>query len=263
MNASERRRSSGEEPVLGDPPSREDSLLGHMPSVNPAANTPSTEQQFEDALANASGNGMRSAPRRSSGGANEQRTPQSSNRSGDRDAGGSNEAQRGSGGTSVGEGEEPGRHQSLGSKRRSSGEEPVLGDPPSREDSLLGHMPSVNPAANTPLTEQQFEDAIANASGNGMRSAPRRSSGGANEQRTPQSSNRSGDRDAGGSDEAQRGSSGTSVGEGEEPGRHQSLGSKQQDSGSSMSRDEICEHAEHILERMKGEEHTIPTKVGS
>ena len=39
-------------------------------------------------------------------------------------------------------------------------EEPILGDPPSREDSLLGHMPSVNPAA-----EKQFEDAIKTVSG--------------------------------------------------------------------------------------------------
>lgn len=39
-------------------------------------------------------------------------------------------------------------------------EEPILGDPPSREDSLLGHMPSTNPAA-----EKQFEDAIATVSG--------------------------------------------------------------------------------------------------
>lgn len=29
-----------------------------------------------------------------------------------------------------------------------------------------------------------------------------------------------------------------------------------------MSRDEIKEHAEHILERMRGDSHRIPTKVG-
>lgn len=50
MDATTRRRSSGEEPVLGDPPSREDSLLGHMPSVNPAV-----DKQFEDAISTVSG----------------------------------------------------------------------------------------------------------------------------------------------------------------------------------------------------------------
>ena len=30
-----------------------------------------------------------------------------------------------------------------------------------------------------------------------------------------------------------------------------------------MSRDEIKEHAEHIMERMRGESHHIPTKVRS
>ena len=147
-------------------------------------------------------------------------------------------------------------------RRRSSEEEPVLGDPPTREDSLLGHRPSVNPAAETPSTEQQFEEAIATASGDGARSTPRRLKGGADEQHTSHSSAHSGDRDAGGSDEAQRGSGGTSLAEREDSGKHQSLGSKPQDSGSSMSRDEIREQAEHILERMKGEDHTIPTKVG-
>ena len=43
----------------------------------------------------------------------------------------------------------------------------------------------------------------------------------------------------------------------------QSLGGKPNASGgSNMSRDEIKEHAENILERMRGESHHIPTKVG-
>ena len=49
-SVSQRPPAPGEEPVLGDPPSREDSLLGHMPSANPMA-----EKQFEDAIATVSG----------------------------------------------------------------------------------------------------------------------------------------------------------------------------------------------------------------
>lgn len=105
MNASSRRRSSGEEPLVGDLPSRDDSLQAHRPSMNPAADE-------QDAMA-------------------------------------------------ADLGDPPGEQHPLESVSMiPEAEEPILGDPPSREDSLLGHMPSTNPAA-----EKQFEDAIATVSG--------------------------------------------------------------------------------------------------
>ena len=108
--ANSRRRSSGEEPVLGDPPAQDDPLQGHMPSGSPA----SSKEDFEDGIATVSGD-----------------LPD----------------------------EEP-HLESVSQGPQDAEEEPILGDPPSREDSLLGHMPSTNPAA-----EKQFEDAIATVSG--------------------------------------------------------------------------------------------------
>ena len=105
MNSTSRQRSSGEEPVVGDLPSRDDSLEGHMPSMNPTA-------KEQDAMA-----------------------------------------------TDLGD--PPGEQHPLESVSMiPEAEEPILGDPPSREDSLLGHMPSTNPAA-----QKQFEDAIKCVSG--------------------------------------------------------------------------------------------------
>ena len=107
MNASSRRRSSGEEAVSGDLPSRGDSLQAHRPSMKPSA-------EEQDAMASA----LDDQP------------------------------------------SEQHPLESVSMAPQSAEEEPVLGDPPSREDSLLGHMPSTNPAA-----EKQFEDAIATVSG--------------------------------------------------------------------------------------------------
>lgn len=174
--------------------------------------------------------------------------------------------------------------------RRSSREEPILGDPPSREDSLLGHMPSVNPAADQ---QQEIDSAIAAVSGSnlgscradaGQRSTLERVSEGGNTAKD------SGDgAESAPSNQARQGSEPTSNSQtersserrrssehgvplespgqslGDRPG--QSLGSNGQQrnvsASSSMSRDEIQEHAAHIMDRMKSSAQALPaSKVG-
>ena len=173
--------------------------------------------------------------------------------------------------------------------RRSSGEEPVLGDPPSREDSLLGHMPSVNPAVDK---EQEFDSAIAAVSGGelgscradaGQRSTLERVSEGENAARDEAS--RDGAESAP-SNQARQGSEPTSTSQTgqssdrrrssehgaplESPGQSlgsrpgQSLGSTGQQrnvsGGSSMSREDIREHAANIMDRMKSSAQPLPSK---
>ena len=179
--------------------------------------------------------------------------------------------------------------------RRSTGEEPVLGDPPSREDSLLGHMPSVNPAADK---EQEFDSAIAAVSGGelgscradaGQRSTLERVGEGENAARdeasrdgaesAPSNQARQGSEptsasQTGHSSDRRRSSdhgvplesSGQSLGSrpgqslGDRPG--QSLGSNGQQrnvsGGSSMSREDIREHAANIMDRMKSSAQPLP-----
>ena len=144
-------------------------------------------------------------------------------------------------------------------RRRLSGEEPVLGDPPSREDSLLGHMPSMNPAA-----EKPFEDAISAVSGERDQQSLVCESRGAEPPVEHDDQGRGGG--SAGSNEARRGSGESSDphrgGSSEEP---QSLGSHSKHNksgGSSLSKDELREHAEQILERMQTGAAPIPTKVG-
>ena len=167
---------------------------------------------------------------------------------------------------------------------RSSGEEPVLGDPPSREDSFLGHMPSVNPAADK---EQEFESAIAAVSGGelGQRSALERVGEGGNAAKDEASGDGG---ESAPSNQARQGSEPTSTPQTERsserrrssehgpppdsPGqslgdrRGQSLGSngpqRNVSGGSSMSRDDIREHAANIMDRMKSSLQPLPpTKV--
>ena len=67
-------------------------------------------------------------------------------------------------GIATDSGDQPGEEphlESVSNVPQNAEEEPILGDPPSREDSLLGHMPSANPAA-----QKEFDDAIATVSGN-------------------------------------------------------------------------------------------------
>ena len=185
--------------------------------------------------------------------------------------------------------------------RRSSGEEPVLGDPPSREDSLIGHMPSVNPAADKEQ-ELEFDSAIAavsggelgscradagqrsmlervseggyagkdEASGDGAESAPsnqaRQGSEPTSSSQTGQSSDRRRSSDHGVPLESPGQSLGSRPGQslGDRPG--QSLGSNGQQrnvsGGSSMSREDIREHAANIMDRMKSSAQPLPsTKV--
>ena len=178
---------------------------------------------------------------------------------------------------------------------RSSGEEPVLGDPPSREDSLLGHMPSVNPAADKEL---EFDCAIAAVSGGelgscradaGQRNTLERVSEGENAARdeasrdgaesapsnqarqgseptsasqTGQSSDRRRSSEQGAPLESPGQSLGSRPGQslGDRPG--QSLGSNRQQrnvsGGSSMSREDIREHAANIMDRMKSSVQPLP-----
>lgn len=180
---------------------------------------------------------------------------------------------------------------------RSSGEEPVLGDPPSREDSLLGHMPSVNPAADKEQ-ELEFDCAIAAVSGGelgscravaGQRNTLERVSEGENAARDEAS--RDGAESAP-SNQARQGSEPTSASQtgqssgrrrssdqgvpldspgqslGSRPGQSlgdrpgQSLGSNGQQrnvsGGSSMSREDIREHAANIMDRMKSSVQPLP-----
>ena len=171
--------------------------------------------------------------------------------------------------------------------RRSSGEEPVLGDPPSREDSLLGHMPSVNPAADK---EEQFDSAIAAVSGGelgscragaGQRSTLERVSEGGN---TAKDSASKDGAESAPSNQARQGSEPISNSQTERSSEHrrssehggppdstrqslddrpgQSLGSNGQQrnvsGGSSMSRDEIQEHAANIMDRMRSSAQPLP-----
>ena len=181
--------------------------------------------------------------------------------------------------------------------RRSSGEEHVLGDPPSREDSLLGHMPSVNPLADKEQ-ELEFDSAIAavsggelgscradagqrsalwrvseggyaakdEASGDGAESAPsnqaRQGSEPTSTSQTGQSSDRRRSSDHGAPLESPGHSLGSRPGQslGDQPG--QSLGSNGQQrnvsGGSSMSREDIREHAANIMDRMKSSAQPLP-----
>ena len=176
--------------------------------------------------------------------------------------------------------------------QRSSGEEPVLGDPPSREDSLLGHMPSVNPAADK---EQEFDSAIAAVSGGKLGScragagqqsaldrvseggnvAKEEGSGGDGAESAPSNQARQGSEPSSASRtersserrrSSERGIPLESPGQslGDRPG--QSLGSNGQQrnvsGGSSMSREDIREHAANIMDRMRSSAQPLPpTKV--
>ena len=136
-----------------------------------------------------------------------------------------------------------------------------MGDPPSREDSLLGHMPSANPLADQ---EQQFDSAIAAVSGGKLGSCRADAGQQGTLERVSEGGNTAkdeGSRD-GGEPGAPRDSPGQSLGD--RPG--QSLGSNGQQrnvsGGSSMSREDIREHAANIMDRMRSSAQPLPpTKV--